>query len=347
MELDVLYDQVKETLSSLDFSKIWPGFQPLKFALYDDKRCFFDGRWVEKTYAFCANTSIVYEGEPIAIWMVQDALKPSVLASKLVHEMFHGYQSITGLMESAPNELEALYRYEYDAGNLSLKLRENALLLELLEQFDDSKLAELLAHRKHRSVRFPYEFAYETKVEEIEGTANYVEWQVLRQLDGGEAGALTAHMRERMTKPDFLFPIRVSSYFTGALMTGALHAAGIYNFETSVRSVLLSALEHTAPSPGEFPHQAEMTNTAQDAVKAFHAETDRIIDSALEKDQVVLTGPAELKGVNIYNARCRRGFITSTYFLMYNDGTEDKMLSGDFVIKMQDEKTIACAYRWE
>lgn len=90
-----------------------------------------------------------------------------------------------------------------------------------------------------------------------------------------------------------------------------------------------------------------MTSIAENAVKAFSAETDLIIRTAVEKNQVVLNGPAELKGVNVYNARCRNGFITSTYFLGYNDGTEDKMLFGNFVIKMQDEKTISSVYRWE
>lgn len=347
MELDAMFYQVKEAVSSLDLGSIWPGFEPLKFALYDDDRCFFDGQWVEKTDAFCANTSIVYRGEQIAIWKVQEELKPAVLASKLVHEMFHGYQSITGLMSGAPNELEALFRYEYNAENLSIKLRENELLLDLLDRSDEAKLAELLSCRKLRSERFPYEFTYESKTEEIEGAANFVEWQVLKQLDAREAEALTAHMREVMTRPDFLFPIRISCYYTGALMIFALLAAGICSFGTSVRAAVLSAAERLAPSLGELPKDAELIRNVRDAVSAFHAETDLIVKSALEKNQVVLNGPAELKGVNIYNARRRGGFITSTYFLMYNDGTEDKLLPGNFVIEMQDEKTVSRVYRWE
>ena len=43
MNLDELYSRVSETISSLDFGRIWPGFQPLKFALYDDEKCFYDG----------------------------------------------------------------------------------------------------------------------------------------------------------------------------------------------------------------------------------------------------------------------------------------------------------------
>ncbi len=32
---------------------------------------------------------------------------------------------------------------------------------------------------------------------------------------------------------------------------------------------------------------------------------------------------------------------------MYREGKEDKMLQGNFVIKMQDNKTIAAVYRWD
>ena len=32
---------------------------------------------------------------------------------------------------------------------------------------------------------------------------------------------------------------------------------------------------------------------------------------------------------------------------MYREGAEDKMLPGDFVIKMKDEKTIDTVYRWK
>ncbi len=346
MNLEALYYRVRDTISSLDFGHIWPGFEPLKFALYDDKTCFFDGRYIEKTNDFCANTSIVYGGEQIAIWMVQEELEIPVLTSKIVHEMFHGYQRIMG-WDCWPNELEALYRYEYDAENLALKIRENELLLSLLDRPCDTALLELLSHRKWRSIRFPYEFSYETKVEEIEGTANYVEWQVLKQLDANKANELTGQMRRLLTNPEYLFPIRISSYFTGALMIHALRGAGRYCFDTAERPAILAELKDVDPSDGDFPGAADVIRNAADAVAVFNEETDAIIRAALQKNQVVLNGPLELTGVNVYNARCRNGFITSTYFLMYREDNADKMLFGNFVIKMQDEKTIATVYRWE
>ena len=96
MRLEALYHQVKQAISLLDFHRIWPGFAPLKFALYDQETCFFDGRYIPKTDEFCANTSISYQGEQIAIWMVAGEPDASVLASKLVHEMFHGFQTLQG-----------------------------------------------------------------------------------------------------------------------------------------------------------------------------------------------------------------------------------------------------------
>ncbi len=96
MDIEKLYYRVKEALSSLDIGSIWPGFEPLAFALYDSEKCFFDGGYVEKTDEFCANTSIVYHGRQIAVWMVQEELDTAVLTSKLVHEMFHGFQELRG-----------------------------------------------------------------------------------------------------------------------------------------------------------------------------------------------------------------------------------------------------------
>lgn len=338
MNLEMQYIQVNKAVSSLNFESIWSGFKPLKFALYDAEKCFFDGHYIEKTDAFCANTSIIYEGEQIAIWMVQEVLNNAILTSKIVHEMFHGYQSIMG-WSCWPNELEALYHYQYDAENLSIKLRENDLLLDLTDCFDDSALRELLTLRKMRSVKYPYEFSYESKVEEIEGTANYVEWQVLKQLDESMAKELVNEMRSLITNPKYLFPIRIPSYFTGALMINALR--GHRQSEAFLSAKDIECYDVF------FPEKEAVFGSVMRAIEEFHQETESIIKYALEKNLIVLNGPFELTGVNVYNARCWHGFIMSTHFVTYRDGEEDRMLKGNFVIKMKDEKIIDTVYRWE
>lgn len=346
MKLNDLYSKLAEIISNLDYESIWYGFKPLKFALYDDENCFFDGSYIEKTDAFCANTSVSYNGEKIAIWKVDGEIKTTVLASKIVHEMFHGYQTVQGWNCSA-NEMEALCRYEYSAENLTLKLRENDLLLSLLDGSDEAALRELMAHRKLRSEIYPYEYSYESKVEEIEGTATYVEWMVLKQLDEPEAKALTNRMRTVMTKPECLFPIRISGYYTGALMINALSSAGIYPFAADDRPVGVSALKAVTPSDGGFPGKEVLFRNVSDAVDAFNKKSEEIIRSVLERNEVVLNGPLELVCVNIYDARFYKGYITSRYFLLYRDEAGEKTIYGNYVIKLSDDKTISCVYRWD
>ncbi|MBR5742272.1 MAG: hypothetical protein IKX85_00610 [Clostridia bacterium] len=346
MDLKLLHGKVAETLSQLDFEAVWPGFTPLRFALFDQEKCFFDGRYVEKTDAFCANTSILYEGEQIATWMAAEELEIPVLTSKIVHEMFHGFQTQKG-WNCWPNELEALFAYEYDPGNLGLKLRENELMLSLLDRFDAALLSELLLLRKKRSLDYPRQFSYEIRTEEIEGTANYVEWRALSQLDEKKADELTERMRADMTAPERLFPIRISCYWSGALMINALLGAGLYRFEPDARPAILSVLKDVEPFADAFPGKEECVRRASDAVNAFREETGSMIRTALDRNEIVLTGPLELGFVNIYDARYSEGFLTTTYFLMYRENGEEKMLPGNYVIRMLDEKTIGTVYRWK
>ncbi len=346
MKLDELYGLVSKAVSSLNLSDIWPGFSPLRFALYNEEACFFDGAYIEKTDAFCANTSIVYQGEPIAIWKVGGKPDISVLTAKIVHEMFHAYQIGQG-WDCWADEMDALYRYEYDVENLALKLHENELLLSLAEHFDEGTLRELLSHRKRRSEEYPYEFSYESKIEEIEGSATYVEWMVLHQLDEHAAADMAERMRAAVTQPEDLFPIRISCYYTGALMIRALIAAGVYSFTPPERPAVFSVLRSVSPSDGGFPGKDIRCREISDALAAFHKESEAIVRSALGRNEVVLEGPAELLGVNIFDARFYRGYMMSRYFLQYRDSQGAHMLHGNYVVRMANERTISRVYLWE
>ena len=111
--------------------------------------------------------------------------------------------------------------------------------------------------------------------------------------------------------------------------------------------MIRSVLQDVEPSDGAFSGKTECLEAVSDAIAAYHAESGAIIRSALERNEVVLTGPFELAGFNIYNARSYQGYLTSTYFLMVRDGTEYRMIPGCFVIRMRDEKTIDTVYRWK
>ena len=130
-------------------------------------------------------------------------------------------------------------------------------------------------------------------------------------------------------------------------MINALLQAGDYAFEAAERPVMQGVLKRVdspagTPSAGEEPFKA-----VSEAVQADNQKTEEIIQSALDLNKVVLQGPLELAALNIYDARHLDGYLTSTYFLLVKEGVENRMLQGNFVIKMRDEKTIDTVYRWK
>ena len=295
---------------------------------------FFDGRYIEKTDDFCANTAISYQGETIATWRVEGELSLPVLVSKLVHEMFHGFQRLQG-WDCWADELEAL----------SLKLRENALLCALLAGHRAGNYRELLSHRRRRWEQYPYETGYESRVEEIEGSAAYVEWMVLQQLDAARAKDFTARMCSSVTDPKALLPIRISCYDTGALLFHAMAAAGDDPFTPAARPAILTVQKSVPPSDGAFPGKAACLQAAADTINAYQQTAAAMVRAALDKREAVLEGPAELLGLNIYDARRVGNALTSRYFLMVRQAGAEKTLYGDFVIQMLDERTVGRVYR--
>jgi len=341
MNLERLYAAVSERITRLDFDALFQGFAPKKFALYNETGCIFDGHRIEKPESFCANTSVLFQGEHVAIWNVQSEMDPDVFTSKIVHEMFHAFQEERG-WNCFANEMEALFRYRYDAENLSIRLCENERLLALAGRFDEAAYHELLSYRKYRSERFPYEFQYESRVEEIEGTANYVEWKALGQLDPDKADALLGKMRETMLRPESFFPIRISNYYTGACMTHAMHCAGVDVFSDAERPKIATLLKGVTPAKA-IPAVSERVVSE---ISNYEAETKRIVTSARTRNEVVLNGPKELCSVNVYDARHYEDCITSRFFLMYREDGKEMTIDGDFVIRMKDERTIDTVYRW-
>ena len=103
-------------------------------------------------------------------------------------------------------------------------------------------------------------------------------------------------------------------------------------------------LKTVCPSDGDFPERESCCRRGSDAITSFEETSAHIIQSAIKKNKVVLTGPLELLCINIYDARFYKGYMTSRFFLMYRDGSSEKMLPGNFVIEMTDEKTISKVY---
>lgn len=339
MELEKLYHEVKKYVDTLDFSKLWRGFQPLKFALYTDTECFFDGAYIEKTDEFIGNTAILYKGEWIAIWFVQEQISPVVFASKIVHEMFHGFQMMNN-DSRFPNELDALYQYKYDEVNLNMKMRENQLIYKLSAQFDMEMFKELLQMRKYRCNSFSYEYHYESGVEQIEGSANYVELHCLKQLSTEQYEKKLLKMRERIIDPNNLLPIRVICYDIGALLLHILAENGIA-FEDGFSSVTVSEAIIVDAEEKVCACDYGMKNM----LESYNAKASKIIQKAKDKNIIVTDTPCKLLGVNVYNAIFFEDHIISTYFVMFGTEDDPKIEYGDFVIETNSRKQVTKIYR--
>lgn len=344
VNLKDIYDQVKERISRVDFSGLWKGFHPFQFALYTDSECYFDGGYIERTNDFCANTSILFQGEYIAIWKLSEMPKDmDSLAVSLIHEMFHAFQSACG--ESRfPDEREAVFRYQYSAENLSAKLREAELIRRILE--GEGNVGEayrrLLSLRRKRAEDYPYEYAYEAGVEQIEGTANYVEASALAQLNPEKGRAAWKRILEKISNPENYFPVRIISYQIGAAMIACVKRCSDTDCESfGERPLALEIL----PREGNRMEPLPMDVEAGKLVKQYLEQTHDLVRAAVQKNDRVLSGRFPLVSVNIWDARSEGRYMTSNLFLIYQDGGGTKTIYGDFVVETDDDYHILTVYR--
>ena len=331
MSLQEFYCAVKEQIKKVDFPSLWEGFRPLRFAFYDQDSCCFDGVMIEKTPDFLGNTAINYRGETIAIWNVMEEIDPTVLASKLIHEMFHGFQALHH--ESRfPNELRALYSYRYNEENLSAKLQENQLLAQLTQSFCAAKFSKLLSLRKYRALHFPNEFLYEAKIEQIEGSANYVELNALKQLSPALYRQKLSQMCEHIQNPSNLLPIRIISYDIGALLLHVIKENNIPLSEDFSDLTFSEVLIENVPALA-----ASIDCSIGKAVEEFDSSAKQTIHLALQNNDILIEKETALLGVNVYNAVYYDKYIISKHFVMYGDASAPTVSYGDFVIETPHE----------
>ncbi len=337
MNLEKVYESTNLRLKQIDFHSLWNGFHLYKFASYNDKECFFDGNYIEKTDAFCANTSIMYNGEYIAIWYITENMDLDVLASKLVHEMFHAYQFENGWNTFA-NEFEALINYRYSVENLSIKKRENELLLLYLERGNRSLFDEMLSLKKYRFHHYPYEYKYEACIEMIEGSATYIEIKALWLINTEKYANMYNALKKKVLDSSKYIPIRILCYDSGALL---FMANGHADIDPDV-SLSERIIENVVPKEIDYKD-----NTINAIYQNYLSDTINLIDATVRKNEIVSEKEAELVGFNVYDARYYDGFVISTCFCQTKANGTEKIFYGDFLIKIKGNYIAEKIYRLE
>lgn len=337
LDLQQAYSDILKRLARLDFNALWPGFARLEFALYNDDEVVLNGKRLPKTEEFLANTAILYEGRTIAIWQLVEETDPDILTSKIVHEMFHGFQTAAG-EKRFPSEFEAIVRYRYTPESLTLKYREDLLLASLAERFDPSVCAEFLSLRKTRAQFFPYEYGYDGGIEAIEGAAQYVELQTLKQLSAEKYLAEYTRLIGRLRRREALIPARILSYDVGALLLSVLLQNGL-PVDQTIGETDAPYDKRTADGAASAklpPVDPEIAALCQRDTETLR----RKIDSIQAAGEPIARGDFELMGCNVYSARYLDGFAYSEYFLTYRDG-DPVTLFGNFLFRLANGRVLA------
>jgi len=212
-----IYKTIDKKINEIDFEKLFPDFPRFDFALYNDNIIVMKDKIIPYDNRFIGNTSIIYNNKQIAIWKIETIyVHFNILASKIIHEMFHAWQE--DLKEKRfPNEHLGLF-YHYEKYNISMKFDETKYLLKAYEEEDKNALERFVTLRERRRKDYPNEVMYEEGVETIEGMATYVELEALKLLDIEEHQKAYDRLKDSIKNIGRYIPIRAMSYDVGALM---------------------------------------------------------------------------------------------------------------------------------
>ena len=227
MELQKIYREVEEILKKVDFEQIAPGFHRYRFAVYTDKEICLDGQLMPYDEQFMGNTSLLYDGEYIAIWNVGfDPVEDmEQLAASMVHEMFHCHQNALG-EKRYPSDLKLL-GYPNDVENFTKKYNENCALADAYEHGDEGAFARFAAIRAARMEKYPAMVREELKAETLEGAAEYAGLKALRMIVPEKfERKMQDYLSRLRAESEQQFDIRRISYFVGAVFFLCLERFG-------------------------------------------------------------------------------------------------------------------------
>jgi len=147
-KMQKLYTEVENILKKVDFDAIWKGFAPCEFIL-------------------------------------NDVAKPNeedveLLAMRVVHEMFHTFQTKQG--ESRKINDLAMSAYPHDIDNYHLKIAENHYLIKAFGENSEVDFEQFAVLRRARKRIIGDAINQELLVETFEGMAEYAGMMALRQI---------------------------------------------------------------------------------------------------------------------------------------------------------------------
>lgn len=341
-----LYQDIKQYIGKIDLDNLWSSFKPFRFALYDDKSVYLDGEVFDRDDRFYGNTAIDFNGEKIAIWNIEldNILDKSLITSKIIHEMFHAFQ-LTNKELRFPNEITHGLGYKYHALNLSIKDKENKLLAYLWDKFDNKLFKEFLQLRKYRQRHFPNEFSYETKIEVIEGMAEYIELKTLKELNFNLYQKTVDKFKEYIIDYHKLIPIRTISYHIGALILLICDKNNI-DFNHEIGKTTATIYEIIASDILYQDLDVKEDREITRLVNKHNQEIKQKIDDFIEQSTTSFSGKFRICGFDPQNSLKYKDMIYCKYFVMYVniDNNERSTINEECVLQVNNDNLIVCIY---
>ncbi len=347
MDLASVYGRIEERLEKIDFPALFRDFCRFPFAVYDETRAYMEGAYFDRPAEFMANTSVKYNGRDTAIWLLtEEPGDYDTLTSKIVHEMLHAFQNASGETRWA-DERGALVKYRNDPANVSARLEEAACMKACLTGDSPEAFRRLLSLRKARQERFAFEYDYEARIEQIEGTANYVELSVLAQLNPGLAEKRWEGLLEKLADPARYFPARAVTYMTGAAMIACLRRYTDMDTDGFTDTPFAeAALADAVPCP-----LPEADPGAEACLAEWRKGLRETAERTMAKGKPVLEGEYRMIAWNVYDGCWDGQYAVLTAFVGYIDGTQlpetdqelfamMKVIQGNFVAEVDENLRI-------
>ncbi|MCR2048269.1 hypothetical protein NSB25_13325 [Acetatifactor muris] len=349
MKLLSLYEAVNKILSRLDFSRLYSHFSKYRFALYNHTEICLDGKIIPYDQRFLANTSILYEGDYIAIWNVapeqQASLDAELLAYGIVHEMFHCFQLQQG-EERFPDDLKLLV-YPSDPAHYAAKYQENQYLIDAFSGCNIESLVRFSEIRNARLAGYGG-LTEELKAETIEGVAEYVGLKALKIINEEKYWKITLDYVDKLKNNlDLLFDIRRISYYTGPLFCLTLEMLGL-----PVRNEFhgLPVYRQNIPFPS-VSAEAAAPNTAllTEVTNRFQALTKRrqsILSTHMAQSTCV-EYPAFICGYDPMNMFQVENLLYCSHFVFLQKGAETIKKEGPILLMLKEDSDREIAGYYE
>lgn len=343
MDIKKIYTKVDYILDTLEFGALFEGLRKYRFAIYDSRNICLDGELISYEDSFRGNTSILYNGEYIAIWDIgfSPVEDMEILAYLLVHEMFHCHQFSNGETRF-PSDF-ALLRYPEDSDHFTKKYNENLCLANACEHCDSKELARFAALRAGRQAAYPEMVGQEFRVETTEGMAEFVGLKALKAINREKyASRVRDYIGKLRAESGLLFDIRRISYYTGAVFFLCLDALG-RKIENDFESGLTAYEQNSVDAEG-VETQVHPYGFIGQKLSALMDERKRKVAEHMARSRYVACN-AFICGYDPMNMFRVRDMVYCSHFVCLNENGRTKSInSAVLLVLAEDSEQGICGY---